>query len=479
MHLMRLGCDVIINNLLPLLSQEDLFALTAVDSQLLNQIGHLRFQKTKVAKIKGFIIDYLQPATLDTIAHLTLNGNNTENNIIFGSTNFKGVISATLVTPITKGQIANFSHFVRRLSHLTELSDADDEEVTSLSALPAGCLNRLHTLSLELSLPGNLSNLLNVSLYLTKLTYLPDVDFEDVECYQDHAHSVKSLLKLCSGSTIMPGHRLLHVHLGNSSNPMLRTTREQILDSIWLAAGAHGGWKLFANMPDNSIGVPYPAAYEVYWSQKYWEFCMRPSEFEGFKKCCNSLVVYPHLDQFVSGKINVNIVEAPPLGALTGTYIDGLNIETDGEANLCGFFQVMNKHTTAITIKLTKCWGSVGSTKYSTDQFHRVTAMRIQGPSTIESGVTRGYDENIVATLTSSLCLNNWNNLDNLSLPIQAFQAPSLNDAGSVVPSFAACGTDVGGYSLKWLSSCNSLRAMQFTDWAVCYECNLANDISF
>lgn len=384
---MRLGCDVIIDNLLPLLSQEDLFALTAVDSQLLNQIGHLRFQKTKVAKIKGFIIDYLQPATLDTIPHLTLNGNNTENNIIFGSTCFKGVISATLVTPITKGQIANFSHFVRGLSQLTELND-DDEEVTSLSTLPAGCLNRLHTLSLELSLPGNLSNLLNIPMYLTKLTYLPDVGFEDLERYQDHAHSVKSLLKMCSDRNMMPGLRLLHVHPGHSSNPMLRTTRVQILDGIWRAAGAHGGWKLFANMPDNSIRVPYPAAYEVYWSQKYWEFCMRPSEFESFKECCNSLVVYPHLDQFVSGKINLNIVEAPPLGTLMGTCVDGLNIETDGEANLSGIFQLMNNHTTAITMKLIKCWGSVGSTKYSSNQFHRVTAMRIQGPSIFESGVT-------------------------------------------------------------------------------------------
>lgn len=484
MHLTTLGSDIILSHVLPLLSQEDVFSLSAVDMQMMSQVGHLRFKKTKVSKSQGFIIDYLQPSTLDTIQDLTLNGDDVGSNLVFKSDYFKLVASATLVTPITTGQRANFSLFVTRLSHLTEsINDENEDEdvdaVTSLSPLAEGSLRRLHTLTLELTLPQTLGNLLNISPYLRKITHLPETNSEDLTGYQKYASTLKSLFELCADASVLPALRLVHIHPGDGDKLTHRPMRAQILEGMWRAAANHGGWRLFADKPDGSRRVQYPDAHEILWSHKQWEFSISLAEFEGFKTCCAALGIYPHLDRFIAGKVNIRIIGVAPVrGALVGACVDGLNIEQDDDTNLQDVFQVMNRNTNAVTIKLNETWGLVSSTSYSPDRFMHVKAMRIQGPDTPETGATRHYNKNVVAGLVSSLSVKDWQNLVNLSLPVQAFQILPLVEEGSAVPNFAACGVDVGGYDLAWLSSCKSLQAMQFTGWDACPRCDLSDEVS-
>lgn len=484
MHLAALGSDILLSHILPLLSQEAVFSLTAVDTQMMSQVGHLRFKKTKVSKPQGFIIDYLQSSTLGTIIDLTLNGDDTQNNLVYSSGYFRRLTSATLVTPITAGQRSNFSHFVSKLSHFTESMDEENDEedvdkVTSLSALAEGSLNSLNTLCLELTLPQTLGKLLNVARYLTKIIHLPEAVTDDLVDYQKYANTLKFLFELCADASVLPALRLVHIHPGDGDKLTHRPIRAQILERIWHAAANHGGWKLFADKPDGSRTVRYPIRHEIFWSHKQWEFSISLAEFEGFKGCCATLGIYPHLDRFIAGKVNIRIVGVAPVhGTLAGACVDGLNIEQDEDTNLGDVFKVINRHTNAITIKLNNSWGSVESTSYNPDRFMHVKALRIQGPDTPETAAIRHYDKNVVVGLASSLSIKDWQNLVNLSLPAQAFQILPLVDAGSAVPNFAACGVDVGGYDLAWLSSCKSLQAMQFTGWDACPRCELDDEVS-
>lgn len=482
MHLSMLGIDIILSNVVPLLAEDDLFALTVVDWQMHNQLGHLRFKTTEVAKNQGFIVDYLEPATLDTIENLTLNGDGVQNHAVFGSTYFKNVTSATLVTPLTARQKLPFSLFVRRLTYFTETSggEEDDEPVTSLAGLPKGTFNRLHTLCLKLTLPTSFGNLfLYISPALRTITFLPDTHIVDLETYQDYADELKPLLQLCSKKSVLPALHLLHIHPGGSSNSTRKPIRAKILEGVWRAAASHGGWKLLADKPDGGPAVQYPEAHEIFWTHKHWEFSMSSSEFEDFKVCCGTLGIYPRLEDFIAGKVNIHVTEAPEPEALMKTCIDGLNVEINESTSLQEALKVINRHTTAVSIKLDQCWGSVSSTIYSPDHFHQVKAMRIQSPDSPESQASRLYKTNISLSLASSLCIADWKNLVNLSLPAHTFQTLPLVEAGSAVPNYAACGTDVGGYDLTWLSLCNSLQAMQFTDFAACDRCELADEVSF
>lgn len=484
MHLTTLGSDVILNLIVPLLSEQDVFSLSVVDKATFGNVGHLRFKTTEVSKSQGNIVDFLQPATLDTIHDITLNGDDIANNVVFCSPYFKKVTSATLVTPLAAGQQWNFSHFVRRLSYLGDLGegegDIDDETITSLSRLPVGTFHHLQTLCLYLSIPRTLGHLLNGSPYLTKLVHLPNTDIEDVKSYQDYADTLKSLLELCSNKSVLPGLRHLHVQPGGGRKPMHRPIRAKLLEGIWRAAASHGGWKLISEKPDHVHVVQYPAAHELFWSDKQWEFTWRPSEFGNFKACCESLGIYPRADEFISGKINIFIDEdSPPLGALMRTHVDCLNIETNKNTNLHQLFQLMTIHTTAITIKLDKFWGAVNSTLHSPDTFTRVKAMRIRGPDSPESNPTRHHQFNIGAGLANSLFIRDWQNLVHLSLPVHTFQTLPPVDEGLPAGNFAECGIHVGAYDLKWLASCVSLEAMQFTDWAACIRCELSDEVSF
>ncbi|KAL0634956.1 hypothetical protein Q9L58_006074 [Maublancomyces gigas] len=281
-------------------------------------------------KPKAFVIDYLQSSTLDTIIDFTLNGDDIENSLVFSSDYFRRLTSATLVTPITAGECSNFSRFAARLTHLTEaINDKNDEEnvdmVTSLSALAEGSLNNLHTLCLELTLPRTLEKLLNVSRYLRKLNHPPETSTEDLASHQEFANNLKPLFKLCADASVLPALRLVHIHPGDGDKFTHRPITAQILERIWRAAVSHGGWKLFADKPDGSRTIPYPAAPERLWTHKQWEFSMSLAEFEGFKRCCTSLGLYPHLDRFIAGKINIRIDGvAPTRVALMRTGIDSL-----------------------------------------------------------------------------------------------------------------------------------------------------------
>lgn len=482
MHPTTLGSDVILNLIVPLLSEQDLFCFSAVDMATFGMVGHLRFQTTEVSKSMGNIVDFLRPATLDTIHDIKLNGDDVVNNVVFCSAYFNNLTSATLMTPLATGQQWNFSHFVRRLSHLKDLGDGDidDEPVTSLSRLPVGTFHHLRILCLNVSIPRTLRHLLNGSPYLTKLVHLPDVNMVDVKSYQDYADTLKSLFELCSNKSVLPALRHVHIKPGGGPNPLHKPIRAKILEGIWRAAASHGGWKLISEKPDHVHVVPYPASYELFWWDKQWEFTWRPSEFGGFKACCESLGIYPRAEEFITGKINIFIDEgSPPLGALMRTRVDCLNIETLKNTSLHQVFQLMTMHTTAITIKLDKFWGAVDSTLYSPDPFTRVKAMRIRAPNTPEFNPTRQYQYNISAGLTRSLFIKDWQNLVNLSLPVHSFQTLPPVDEGLPARNFAECGIHVGAYDLKWLASCLSLKAMQFTDWAACIRCELSDEVTF
>lgn len=199
--------------------------------------------------------------------------------------------------------------------------------VTSLSALAEGSLNNLYTMCLELTLLRTLEKLLNAPRYLRKITHLPETNNEDLADCQKYANKLKPLFELCADASVLPALRPVHIHPGDGDKLTYRSIRAQILERIWRAAASHGGWKLFAHKPDGSRTIPYLAAHEILWAHKQWEFSMSLTEFEGFKRCCISLRLYPHLDRFIAGKINIRIDGVAPIhGALMRTGIDGLNM---------------------------------------------------------------------------------------------------------------------------------------------------------
>lgn len=484
MVLIKLGPNIILLHLLPLLSEEDIRALAAVETGLFALLADVRFPTCKVSNYVGFIMDYLQPSTLQTVKDLTLNGTDTEKSIVFSSPNLRSVQSATLCGRIHRDQRAAFTRFVGQLRGLTEEQDIGDPDQlgSNLSFLPAGALSNLHVLRMELTIPFHIGSCLGFAKNLETIKFLPSfnsgtTDEDKLADYKHFAADLVYLLENISDRNLLPSLRLVHAVLGMPTVTH-QPLRHSILESIWTAAAKHGGWRLFAGRTSTVPLKAYRTGWEDWWTEHATDLCLSVQEVELFSVWCERNNRFPRLDEFVVGRIHIHFpIEFEAAGNFCATKIYGITLSLGSVPNLRNAVKFITADTRSIDISLETYWGDVPTVQFSPRQFHRIEALRITGPAARTSDTPLDFSHNLAAHILLTLSARNWDSLHALSIPATALQR-TTPEQNLGEPDNAACGIHIGGYDLGWLAGCRVLESLHITEWSACHECDLEDDIS-
>lgn len=485
MVLIKLGPNIILLHLLPLLSEEDIRALAAVETELFALLADVRFPICKVSNYVGFIMDFLQPSTLQTVKDLTLNGTDTENSIVFSSPNLYSVQSATLCGRIHRDQRAAFTRFVGQLRGLTEEQDIDDPDQlgSNLSFLPAGALSNVHVLRMELTIPFQIGSCLGFAKNLKTIQFLPSfysgtTDEDKLADYKHFAADLVYLVENISDRNLLPSLRLVHAVLGMPAVTSHQPLRHSILESIWTAAAKHGDWRLFAGRTSTIPQNADPTAREDWWTEHATDLYLSVQEVELFTVWCERNNRFPRLDEFVAGRIHIHLPnESEAAGNFFPTKVYGITLSLESVPNLRNAVKIITADARSIDISLATYWGDVPTVQFSPRQFHCIEALRITGPAARTSETPRNSSHNLAAHILLTLSARTWDSLHALSIPATALQrtAPEEN-LGE--PDYAACGIHIGGYDLGWLAGCRILESLHITEWCACHECELEDDIA-
>lgn len=485
MDLIALGPGVIVLHILPLLSEKDIRALAAVETGLFALLADMRFKTCKVSNNIGFILDYLQPSTLLKVKDLRLNGTTAQHNLVFRTPNLRSVQRATVCCYITDNQRPAFAVFAKQLRGLTEEQDiSDPEEIgSSLSSLPAGALTNLHALRIELTVPIDIDSRLGFARNLRIIQFLPSfssgvTEEEKLDDYILFATDFQYLLENILNKNLLPSLRLVHTDLDQPTVANHLRLRIIILESVWTAAAAHGGWRLLAGRTSNKPLKAYPGAWGDWWTEHATDLYLSVEEVKLFSKWCDSNNRFPRFDEFVAGRIHIHFpIECEAVDKLFDNKIFGITLSLGSAPNLCNPVKIISTHTRAIDISLETYWGDVPTVQFGAQHFQHIEVLRIAGPTATPPETSLQYSNNIGAHILSTLSTKHWSSLRALSIPAYALQrtTPEENLGGS---DHAACGIHVGGYELAWLAQCGTLESLHVTEWCACDECELEDDLS-
>lgn len=480
MDFSRFGSDILLVHLVPLLSEPTIRSLAGTNKALFELLGPFRFQKTAVYTSAGCILFSLTPSTLRTINHLVFNGTERHHDMIFGCPDLGAVVSATIIVRIAEHQRTAFGKWAERLIELTEEQNPwdDDETTSSFSDLPAGSIKNLHHLRLFISLPNQLGTLLSVAENLARIEYVPDFSEWAIEEYQQYSQDLKKLLVLLRDQKMLPSLRLVRVAPDQVIGPEGLPIRSDILKALWRAMFSHGGWKLLAQKPSTGQQVDFPAAWASWWTDRAWDFFITTEEFETFAIGCQRRKIYPRLDQFISGRVHIQIFDtSAQLGTLMQTVVYGVCIDHNARNDMTASLKVVTKDTRALSITLEEYSGPMCRNNPNSTPYHGVEALVIEGPNARPSQDRIPYLLNISAGLVKTMAVQEWRNIVNLSLPASAFEKVPVNGFSSEM-DYAACQRHIGSYDLEWLASCQTLKAIQITAWAGCQSCALEEEVS-
>lgn len=486
MDLFNLGPDIILLHILPLLAKDDIRALAAVETRLFGLLSNVRFRACKVSNGIGFILDYLQPSTLLTVTVLTLNGTAAEQNLVFRSPYMRSVQWATLCGRIKPDQRVTFSVFVRQLRGLTEEQDnSDPDELSSnISFLPIGSLSNLHVLRMELTVPWQLESHLGLARNLRTIQFLPSfnsgaTEEEKLDDYRLFVAEFGYLLDTVSNRNLLPPLRLVHTVLDLPTVATHQSLRDGVLESVWTAAAAHGGWRLLAGRTSTVPLNAYPDEWGDWWTEHATDMYLSVNDVKLFSIWCERNTRFPRFDEFIIGRIHIYVPdEFEAAGTLFNTKVYGIKVSLGSTPVLRHAINIITVDTRSIDISLQTNWGDIPSIQFSPRQFQRIETIRITGPpARTPATPPLQYSHNLGGHILSTLGTKNWKSLRAMSIPATSLQktTPEANPERSAK---GACGIHLGGYDLGWLAECGVLEALHITEWCACDGCGLEDDVS-
>lgn len=499
MHILSLGKEIVLMHLIPLLEHRDLLAMAAVDREMFNELDHLRFSDTCVSQehLDKDIIYYLRGQTLQKIQRLQVVGSNGDLEIVLSSLReFSSVRSLTITEPQCTVQQGALAQFAKQLCEINEVAASNMGWVrASVADLPAGTLNRLLILNLQgVQLPP-ISRLLNDGIStpsLTSISYLPhrSLDWSEsgTNVSPGYVQQCMRLLKFLSQRSSLPALRFVEVVLGRGQpKNELRKERLELLHALWNCAASHGMWQLRPRKPtfqQTEVVTREIEGWTCWCSHRTGDLFVTPEEVEAYADWCEKKGRYPRWEDFVCGNIHIDVpCTGEGVEKLYKTVIGNLSLargvsilpDTGSDLNLARALSAVTSATRCVSIQLGTYWGGLCGKKPDCRQFTGVETLRIQHAT--ESNHASGFhyptplnfDQNLAATVLTSLHLPFWSKLRMFSVSAIALQrGPRENHAN---PTTASCLKHVPAYGFPWLRNCTNLRVFQVTDWAACLHC--------
>ncbi|KAL0634832.1 hypothetical protein Q9L58_006265 [Maublancomyces gigas] len=499
MHILGLGKGIILMHLIPLLDHRDLLALAAVDRGMFNELDHLRFSDTCVTHehLDKYIVYYLRGQTLQKIRRLQVVGINGDLEIVLSSfREFSSVRSLIIIQPQSTVQQVALAQFARQLCEINEVAATNTGWMrSSVADLPAGTLNRLLILNLQgVQLPP-LSRLLNDGIStpsLTSISYLPyralDWSESGTNVTPAYVEQCIGLLKFLSQRSSLPALRFVEVVLGRGQpKNELKKERLELLHALWNCAASHGMWQLRPRKPtfqQTEVVTQEVEGWTCWCSYRTGDLFVTPQEVEAYADWCEKKGRYPRWEDFVFGNIHIDVpCTGEGVEKLYKTVVGnlalarGVSILPDNgpDLNLAAALLAVTSATRCVSIQLGTYWGGLCGNKLDCRQFTGVETLHIQHATQYNHAAGFNYptplnfDQNLAATVLTSLHLPLWTKLRMFSVSAIALQrGPRENHAN---PTTASCLKHVPAYAFPWLRNCINLRVFQVTDWAACLLC--------
>lgn len=490
MSLSKLGADILVVHLRPLLSRRDVLSLSTVNTALFHQLEFVRFRNTVVRYTPqhGMLLDYLRPETLRMIKHLDINGTGGDLDRILASQNFTGVTAGTILAPIHPDQQKAFRHIALQLTELSEVSFKEDEPGSSTNYLGDGALQNLHTFYLQnVSLPPLtklLSNGDGIALNLTVIAFLPfcveEVAFTDKHTPDGYVFQAIELLRIVGSNRFVPSLRQVHVGLGRGSrDESMRSKRIAFFTEVWKSAAAHGMWRLVTatGLPLN--GTPFVDGWECSCDKLNGDLFLTPEEVSEFSTGCKRDGRYPRFEDFHTGNIHITIKptghEVDKLDRDLLDQIRGVSVLPGDELNIEACVDAVTDSTRCILIQIQSQWGTVAGYP-NAKRFSKIETLRIQnvGHQDIDEEDfedPRPYNVNLPLAILTCLSIQQWTSLSELTVPAMALQRGNCDNTIESGPIAAICGRHLPAYAFAWLSTLQSLRTLQVINWLACSEC--------
>lgn len=420
---------------------------------------------------------HLSRGTITTIRELVLNGSNTEHDDVFRCRDLDGVRSAIIVTPILARQQSAFAVWAGRLEKLSECSVNDgDEPISSMQNIPAGCLQRMRRLRLEVAIPGGMDRMLGIAGNLERIQFMPAPVLDDAG-YTHYLEQLNDLMALLHDRELLPALKIVHVTPSFVSESGQKLRHLAMRKNLWAAALSHGGWRVQSDIPTFKFDMPFPAAWRWWWATRALGFTMSLKEARQFVSMCEERGVYPRIKDYVKGPIHIQTggVGRTKLGTLPGTAIHGVWIHHGPTTNVTASLRLVTGDTKILSICLNSYSGSVGFLIPDSRPFMSVEAFMLDGPMPDHNLATFRYTNNLCASFMKGIQLANWNHLVNISLPALALQDQPVNGVSFV----SSCRRHIGGYNMDVLEGLTSLKALSISQWLSCTKCKLDPAVSF
>lgn len=493
MHPNVLGQEILLLYIIPILPQKSVIALAATDKSLCRQLSFLRYPRCEIRGFMrpGSLVQSFRPSTLRQITHLLINGTDRDQEEILLSNLLTGVKSVTITRMIKTEYRRIFALFAKQLTELIEIGDDSMEggEMSSLTLIPDGTLNKIQSLSLHgVELPPLqtiLADQFGVAVSLTKFSFLPFQTEVTLRGHLPHNYVRDSLaaLRILKDAVKFPSLKAVQLNLGRSThNNSMRKERMILLTRIWAASAMHGGWRFLTQSPiaDESIGRINP--WKCGCGVRHGALFLTIPEIDSFARYCDRINTYARWDQFVIGDLHLDVksirseyleLKDPISETVRLANVHGVSILPGRDIDL----EHVGTNTRCLLVQFKSFWDKGTSMKSNLDSknYKSIEVLRLEVlPATANHLPTRHsrppmYRNNLAAAVLRNMHLPAWTSLRNLSLPAVAMQRFRENQ--NFANRAAGCGHHIPGYRFPWLRFCIHLETLAITNWWTCIGC--------
>lgn len=492
MCLSKLGADILVVHINPLISKKDVLSLSAVNRALFQQLEGIRFRNSVIryGGKRGMIINYLRPETLRTIKHLDINGTDDDLDAILESENFTGVTAVTVTNLILPDQQEAITPIACRLTELSEINYSEYGTTTnSTEYLLPGTLQNLQTFYLQnVPLPPLrriLSNSDGIAINLRSIAFMPirfDTIFTDEHIPDGYIFEAIKFFRIIADRDFVPALRVVHVGLGRGGrDDKMKSERIAFFDELWNSAYAHGMWRLATRKGIMAPQVtPSIDGWTCWCDEEKGDLFLTTKEVARFEAFCKSVGQYPRFEDFISVNVHIVVkstgVGVKKLDSDILAQIRGVCILPGAELKIQDGLNAVSTSSRCVLIQLGSIWGTVDG-YLDFRRYEKIETLRIQHvgtPGMIDAfDEPRPYSDNLPLGVLSRLSVTYWTSLRELTVPAMALQRGDCDFTVDTAPISAICDRHIPAYTFPWLAKLASLRTFQVIELLACSECYL------